>query len=609
MMSRVLLMSFLCCWLLAAQTGTKVDLQNQARGVDFSAATYTKPAKTGTALPSTCSTGEAYVLTTAVAGANFYICTATNTWTVQASTGTTDHSKLTHLDYASSGHTGFQAALGYTPIDSATLGQANGPAQLGSDGKIPSSELPSSLTSSTAAVSFTTDQFTGTGSTVYTLSATPITGSLIVTVNGQVQEAGTLADYVQSGTNITFASSSMPASGARVSFRYAVATGSGSTLTVGFATDQATGDGSTAAFTLTNTPLAGALTVVVNGQIQEPGTSDDYTLSGNTVTFTTPAIPSSGARISFHYGYSTVSSASTTQISMSQLPAGIPNGLATLGSDGKVLSSQLPASTGGTSTAATTGMQAFTASGTFTVPSGVSRVLVQAWGAGAGGTAGNWASGGGGSGGGYAQAWCTVTAGAAVTVTVGAGGTGGTNSANPTGGGNSSFGTCATATGGSMAATDPNVHKPGYDAALGNVRALYYGTDSSGGSAKLVLLSALYAGTADSTYYVALRYDTGGVGAPNAGNTGGFAGGDAIYGGGGGGGGPRDDTKGNQAAGTGGNSGFGGSGGNSGSISSSAAQACTAGTAPGGGGGGGAWDGSTYLPGCNGARGEVRVWW
>jgi hypothetical protein len=82
-MSRFLLLGVLGWYLAAGQT-TKVDLQNQTRGVDFSAATSTKPAKTGTALPSVCSTGEAYVLTTAVAGSNLYICTATNTWSVQA---------------------------------------------------------------------------------------------------------------------------------------------------------------------------------------------------------------------------------------------------------------------------------------------------------------------------------------------------------------------------------------------------------------------------------------------------------------------------------------------------------------------------------------------
>jgi hypothetical protein len=82
-MFRLSILGVLGCYLAAGQT-TKVDLQNQTRGVDFSAATSTKPAKTGTALPSVCSTGEAYVLTTAVAGSNLYICTAANTWSVQS---------------------------------------------------------------------------------------------------------------------------------------------------------------------------------------------------------------------------------------------------------------------------------------------------------------------------------------------------------------------------------------------------------------------------------------------------------------------------------------------------------------------------------------------
>ena len=82
-MSRFLFLGVFGCYLAAGQT-TKVDLQNQTRGVDFSTATSTKPAKTGTALPSVCSTGEAYVLTTAVAGSNLYICTAQNTWSVQS---------------------------------------------------------------------------------------------------------------------------------------------------------------------------------------------------------------------------------------------------------------------------------------------------------------------------------------------------------------------------------------------------------------------------------------------------------------------------------------------------------------------------------------------
>ena len=81
-MLRILIVGAIGCFFVAAQT--KVDLQHQSRGIDFSDATYTKPARTGTALPATCLTGEAFILMTAPAGANFFICTATDTWSLQS---------------------------------------------------------------------------------------------------------------------------------------------------------------------------------------------------------------------------------------------------------------------------------------------------------------------------------------------------------------------------------------------------------------------------------------------------------------------------------------------------------------------------------------------
>ncbi len=68
-------------WPMAGQT--RIDLKNQTRAVDFSAATYTKPAKSGVSLPVTCGSGEMYVLTSGPAGSNVYVCTATNTWNLQ----------------------------------------------------------------------------------------------------------------------------------------------------------------------------------------------------------------------------------------------------------------------------------------------------------------------------------------------------------------------------------------------------------------------------------------------------------------------------------------------------------------------------------------------
>ena len=68
---------------IAATAQTRVDLRTQSRNVDFSASTSTKPSKTGTTLPTTCSVGETFLKTDAAAGRNLYACTQANTWTVQ----------------------------------------------------------------------------------------------------------------------------------------------------------------------------------------------------------------------------------------------------------------------------------------------------------------------------------------------------------------------------------------------------------------------------------------------------------------------------------------------------------------------------------------------
>ena len=71
---------------LAAQAGaqTQVDLRTQSKNVDFSAATSTKPFRTGTLLPGTCSVGETFFKTDAAAGQNLFACTAANTWTLES---------------------------------------------------------------------------------------------------------------------------------------------------------------------------------------------------------------------------------------------------------------------------------------------------------------------------------------------------------------------------------------------------------------------------------------------------------------------------------------------------------------------------------------------
>jgi hypothetical protein len=61
---------------------TALDLRTQSKSVDFSAASSTKPFKTGTIFPATCSTGDVYFKADAPAGQNLYGCTSTNTWTL-----------------------------------------------------------------------------------------------------------------------------------------------------------------------------------------------------------------------------------------------------------------------------------------------------------------------------------------------------------------------------------------------------------------------------------------------------------------------------------------------------------------------------------------------
>ena len=99
------------------------------------------------------------------------------------------------------------------------------------------------------------------------------------------------------------------------------------------------------------------------------------------------------------------------------------------------------------------GVQTFQTSGTFTIPSGVTQVEVEVWGAGSGSFASVGSiSSGGGSGGGYARKRITALApGQSVAVTVGVGGGGGTTGGGAaTAGGTSSFGSYVNATGGSL---------------------------------------------------------------------------------------------------------------------------------------------------------------
>lgn len=72
----------LLLYCLPSFTQTRVDLRSQAKTIDFSQSIFTKPVKTGTALPAVCEVGELFFRTNSTPGKNLYSCTATNIWTL-----------------------------------------------------------------------------------------------------------------------------------------------------------------------------------------------------------------------------------------------------------------------------------------------------------------------------------------------------------------------------------------------------------------------------------------------------------------------------------------------------------------------------------------------
>lgn len=245
--------------------------------------------------------------------------------------------------------------------------------------------------------------------------------------------------------------------------------------------------------------------------------------------------------------------------------------------------------------------QAFTASGTWTKPTGLdddTLVLIEGWGAGGGGGGG---FGGGGGGGAYVSRIMRLgDMPSSVTATIGIGGTGGVNTSG-TAGGNTTFGSLLTAYGGGRGAGGTNAGQRGGGGggagllgAGGNATA---GGTAGGAKGRLggTAGSSGYNGTSGGGDGNDAENERGGGSGAGAAVSGSANGGNAVNGGGGGG------SYANTTAGTGGDSIFGGDGG-AGATSGTA----TAGVAPGGGGGGSS-TGSTGTGGA-GARGEIRVW-
>lgn len=307
--------------------------------------------------------------------------------------------------------------------------------------------------------------FTGVDENSLTLEYTP--GSVIVTLNGIV----------------------LP------SDEYTASNGTSVVLTTGATATDEIGIIAFSTFDIANTYTQAQVNALVSGNLSVSNIDVENTLklTGSTsgyVGFTAPAV-----------------SDSTTYT--------VP---ATDGTAGQVLStsgagslSWVSASAGGFSN-----MQVFTASGTFTVPAGITKVKATVVGGGGGGGAGNGdaPSNGGGGGGTAIEIISALTPASNVSVTIGAGGaSGGGPASGGTGGtgGTSSFGAYCSATGGGGS----------------NVGGYGFGGLGSGGNLNIRGSSGNFG-------------SSGGAGGIGGGSTLGGNGSSSVYGGGGAGGGNSD---------------------------------------------------------------------
>ena len=207
----------------------------------------------------------------------------------------------------------------------------------------------------------------------------------------------------------------------------------------------------TSAFTASNVNLAsevtGTLPVANGGTGATTFSSGQFLKGAGTSAVTTAATVALGSEVS---GTLLVSNGGTGATSLTANNVLLGNGTSAvqvvapsttgniLTSNGTTWTSAAPASQ-----YAGPNFQAFTSSGTFTVPTGITRLTVYVWGGGGGGAGVNGGEGGFGLG-----ILTGLTPGASITVTVGGGGAGGRSGVAGSTGGTSSFDTYISCTGG-----------------------------------------------------------------------------------------------------------------------------------------------------------------
>lgn len=176
------------------------------------------------------------------------------------------------------------------------------------------------------------------------------------------------------------------------------------------------------------------------------------------------------------------------------------------GTTGQILQTISSGATAWVNSGNYTFVSAFTQNGTFTVPAGITRVLIEAWGAGGGGS-----SGGGGAAGMYLYSVQNVTPGTLLTIAVGTGGANATT--NP---GSASDGGITTITGSGVSLTAAGGKgafstTPGYAVRYVYSGATYVQYVGQNGDAN----TFTYAQKNSTTYAIIRKYGDGGAVGPD----------------------------------------------------------------------------------------------